>query len=82
MTERISLEGKGRGCDWGRPRAGAGVRRTSRRTQCPVVVNDLGTNVAGFGKDSGIAEEVADLIRARGGEAIRMTVMFPPSRRK
>ena len=43
-----------------------------------VVVNDLGTNVSGFGKDSGIAEEVADLIRSRGGEAIAMTVMFPP----
>src|SRR5439155_10999886 len=35
-----------------------------------VVVNDLGTNVSGFGKDSGIAAEVADLIRSRGGEAI------------
>jgi len=33
-------------------------------------VNDLGTNVSGFGKDAGIAEEVADLIRSRGGEAI------------
>jgi NAD(P)-dependent dehydrogenase (short-subunit alcohol dehydrogenase family) len=35
-----------------------------------VVVNDLGTDVAGFGKDSRIAEQVADLIRSRGGEAI------------
>jgi NAD(P)-dependent dehydrogenase (short-subunit alcohol dehydrogenase family) len=34
------------------------------------VVNDLGTDVAGFGKDSTIAEQVADLIRSRGGEAI------------
>jgi NAD(P)-dependent dehydrogenase (short-subunit alcohol dehydrogenase family) len=35
-----------------------------------VVVNDLGTNVSGSGKDSTIAEEVADLIRSRGGLAI------------
>ena len=35
-----------------------------------VVVNDLGTDVSGFGKDFTIAEQVADLIRSRGGEAI------------
>jgi NAD(P)-dependent dehydrogenase (short-subunit alcohol dehydrogenase family) len=35
-----------------------------------VVVNDLGTDVSGFGKDSTIAEQVAELIRTRGGEAI------------
>src|SRR5262249_57885427 len=35
-----------------------------------VVVNDLGTDVSGSGRDSGIAEEVAGLIRSRGGEAI------------
>jgi NAD(P)-dependent dehydrogenase (short-subunit alcohol dehydrogenase family) len=35
-----------------------------------VVVNDLGTDVSGFGKDSTLAEQVADLIRSRGGEAI------------
>jgi NAD(P)-dependent dehydrogenase (short-subunit alcohol dehydrogenase family) len=35
-----------------------------------VVVNDLGTDVSGFGKDSTIAEQVPDLIRSRGGEAI------------
>jgi NAD(P)-dependent dehydrogenase (short-subunit alcohol dehydrogenase family) len=35
-----------------------------------VVVNDLGTDVSGFGKDPTIAEQVADLIRSRGGEAI------------
>ena len=34
------------------------------------MVNDLGTDVSGFGKDSTIAEQVADLIRSRGGEAI------------
>lgn len=35
-----------------------------------VVVSDLGTDVSGCGKDSAIAEQVADLIRSRGGEAI------------
>src|SRR6202022_627061 len=35
-----------------------------------VVVNDLGTDVSGFGKDSTIAGQVAALIRSRGGEAI------------
>jgi NAD(P)-dependent dehydrogenase (short-subunit alcohol dehydrogenase family) len=34
------------------------------------VVNDLGSDVSGFGKDSTIAEQVADLIRSRGGAAI------------
>jgi len=35
-----------------------------------VVVNDLGTDVSGLGKDSTVAEQVADFIRSRGGEAI------------
>jgi NAD(P)-dependent dehydrogenase (short-subunit alcohol dehydrogenase family) len=70
MTERISLEGKvavvtGAGRGLGRAYVELLAERGAR-----VVVNDLGTNVSGFGKDSGIAEEVADLIRARGGEAI------------
>src|SRR6266700_1101138 len=70
MTERISLEGKvavvtGAGRGLGRAYVELLAERSAR-----VVVNDLGTNVSGFGKDSGIAEEVADLIRARGGEAI------------
>src|SRR5215468_12762969 len=78
MTERISLEGKvavvtGAGRGLGRAYVELLAERGAR-----VVVNDLGTNVSGFGKDSGIAEEVADLIRSRGGEAIAMTVMFPP----
>jgi NAD(P)-dependent dehydrogenase (short-subunit alcohol dehydrogenase family) len=34
------------------------------------VVNDLGTDVSGFGKDATVAEQVAGLIRSRGGEAI------------
>src|SRR5258708_12578112 len=70
MTERISLEGKvavvtGAGRGLGRAYVELLAERSAR-----VVVNDLGTNVSGFGKDSGIAEEVADLIRSRGGEAI------------
>jgi len=70
MAERISLEGKvavvtGAGRGLGR----AYVERLAERG-ARVVVNDLGTDVSGFGTDSGIAEEVAELIRSRGGEAI------------
>ena len=70
MTERISLEGKvavvtGAGRGLGRAYAGLLAERGAR-----VVVNDLGTDVSGFGKDSTIAEEVAGLIRSRGGGAI------------
>jgi NAD(P)-dependent dehydrogenase (short-subunit alcohol dehydrogenase family) len=70
MTERISLAGKvavvtGAGRGLGRAYVELLAERGAR-----VVVNDLGTNVSGLGKDSGIAEEVADLIRSRGGEAI------------
>jgi NAD(P)-dependent dehydrogenase (short-subunit alcohol dehydrogenase family) len=70
MTERISLEGKvavvtGAGRGLGRAYVELLAERGAR-----VVVNDLGTDVSGLGKDSSIAEQVADLIRSRGGEAI------------
>src|SRR5438105_13002940 len=70
MIERISLRGKvavvtGAGRGMGLAYVELLAERGAR-----VVVNDLGTNVSGFGSDSGIAEEVADLIRSRGGEAI------------
>src|ERR671924_280743 len=70
MTERISLEGKvavvtGAGRGLGRAYVELLAERGAR-----VVVNDLGTDVSGFGKDSAIAEQVAGLIRSRGGEAI------------
>jgi NAD(P)-dependent dehydrogenase (short-subunit alcohol dehydrogenase family) len=70
MTERISLEGRvavvtGAGRGLGRAYVELLAERGAR-----VVVNDLGTDVSGFGKDSTIAEQVADLIRTRGGEAI------------
>jgi len=38
-----------------------------------VVVNDLGTSVAGEGTSSGPAEKVVDAIRAKGGEAVAST---------
>src|ERR1041384_3413201 len=70
MTERISLEGKvavvtGAGRGLGRAYVELLAERGAR-----VVVNDLGTDVSGFGSDATIAEQVADLIRSRGGEAI------------
>jgi NAD(P)-dependent dehydrogenase (short-subunit alcohol dehydrogenase family) len=70
MTERISLVGKvavvtGAGRGLGR----AYVELLAERG-AQVVVNDLGTDVSGSGKDSRVAEQVADLIRSRGGEAI------------
>jgi NAD(P)-dependent dehydrogenase (short-subunit alcohol dehydrogenase family) len=70
MTERISLEGKvavvtGAGRGLGRAYVELLAERGAR-----VVVNDLGTDVSGFGEDSTIAQQVAGLIRSRGGEAI------------
>ena len=70
MTERISLEGKvavvtGAGRGLGRAYVELLAERGAR-----VVVNDLGTDVSGFGQDSAIAEQVADLIRSRGGDAV------------
>jgi len=70
MAERISLQGKvavvtGAGRGLGRAYVELLAERGAR-----VVVNDLGTDVSGFGKDAAVAERVADLIRSRGGEAI------------
>jgi NAD(P)-dependent dehydrogenase (short-subunit alcohol dehydrogenase family) len=70
MTERISLEGNvavvtGAGRGLGRAYVELLAEHGAR-----VVVNDLGTDVSGFGKDSTIAEQVADRIRTRGGDAI------------
>ena len=70
MTERISLAGKvaivtGAGRGLGRAYVELLAERGAR-----VVVNDLGADVSGVGKDSSIAEQVADLVRTRGGDAI------------
>src|SRR5436305_11997814 len=70
MAARIFLEGKvavvtGAGSGLGRAYVELLAERGAR-----VVVNDLGTDVSGFGKDSTIAEDVADRIRSGGGEAI------------
>ncbi|HEY7437763.1 MAG TPA: SDR family NAD(P)-dependent oxidoreductase [Acidimicrobiia bacterium] len=70
MAARISLEGKvvvvtGAGGGVGRAYVELLAERGAR-----VVVNDLGTDVSGFGRDSTIAQDVADLVRLRGGEAI------------
>src|SRR5687768_13815905 len=70
MAKRISLDGKvavvtGAGRGLGRAYVELLAARGAR-----VVVNDLGTDVAGFGEDATIAEEVADAIRTSGGEAI------------
>ena len=70
MTERISLAGKvavvtGAGRGLGRAYVELLAERGAR-----VVVNDAGTDVSGVGKDSTIAEQVADFIRSGGGQAI------------
>jgi NAD(P)-dependent dehydrogenase (short-subunit alcohol dehydrogenase family) len=70
MPEQISLAGKvavvtGAGRGLGRAYVELLADRGAR-----VVVNDLGTDVSGFGEDSAVAEQVAGLIRSRGGEAI------------
>ena len=77
MTERISLEGKvavvtGAGRGLGRAYVELLAERGAR-----VVVNDLGTDVSGFGKDSGIAEEVADLILVNTISPVGYTRMHP-----
>ncbi len=70
MADRISLDGKvavvtGAGRGLGRAYVELLAERGAR-----VVVNDVGSEVSGLGEDSTIAEEVAALIRSRGGEAI------------
>src|SRR5438046_2317074 len=70
MTERISLEGKVEAGARAGPGLGRAYFELLAERGARGVVNDLGTDVSGFGKDSTIAEEVADLIRTRGGEAI------------
>jgi NAD(P)-dependent dehydrogenase (short-subunit alcohol dehydrogenase family) len=70
VTARISLTGKvavvtGAGRGLGRAYALALAERGAR-----VVVNDLGTDPDGHGRDASPAEQVAAAIRAAGGQAI------------
>src|SRR5438045_9717246 len=69
MTERISLEGKVAVVTGARGGLGRAYVELLAERGARVVVNDLGTDVSGLGKDSAIAEDLAHLIRSRGGEA-------------
>jgi NAD(P)-dependent dehydrogenase (short-subunit alcohol dehydrogenase family) len=78
MPGQISLAGKvavvtGAGRGLGRAYVELLAERGAR-----VVVNDLGTDVSGFGKDSVVAEQVAGLIRSVEARQSRMAAMFPP----
>jgi NAD(P)-dependent dehydrogenase (short-subunit alcohol dehydrogenase family) len=64
LNKRVAvITGGGRGL--GRAYALAFAERGAR-----VVVNDLGTDVAGAGSSRSVAQEVAELIRSSGGEAV------------
>jgi len=76
MTERISLDGKvavvtGAGRGLGRAYVELLAERGAR-----VVVNDLGTDVSGFGKDSTIAEQVADPLPFTSGTSVAVCPVF------
>jgi NAD(P)-dependent dehydrogenase (short-subunit alcohol dehydrogenase family) len=58
----VVVTGAGRGI-------GASVARALGREGARVIVNDLGTAMDGTGADAGPASEIADQIRAAGGEA-------------
>ncbi|HKZ73901.1 MAG TPA: SDR family NAD(P)-dependent oxidoreductase [Steroidobacteraceae bacterium] len=73
MTRPSLLEGKaiivtgsGRG-------VGRGIAMLAAEQGARVVVNDLGTSAAGVGGDGSVAQQVADEIRAAGGEAVANT---------
>jgi NAD(P)-dependent dehydrogenase (short-subunit alcohol dehydrogenase family) len=57
--------------------AGGGIGRdialAMARAGARVVVNDIGASVAGLGSDAGPAQQVADEIRAEGGQAAAST---------
>ena len=59
----VVITGAGRGI-------GRGFAMTAARYGAKVIVNDLGTEVTGEGKDEKVAEQVAREIRAAGGAAV------------
>ncbi len=73
MAEDLMMEGKvvvvtgaGRGI-------GREIALAMAREGAAVVVNDLGSTVNGEGKDESVAQQVANEIRAAGGEAVANT---------
>jgi len=62
----IIVTGSGRG-------VGRGIAMLAAEQGARVVVNDLGTSAAGVGGDGSVAQQVADEIRAAGGEAVANT---------
>ena len=67
VTDRVVIvtgAGRGLGRAYALYLAGEGAR---------VVVNDIGTSLDGQGADSSVAEEVAEEIRASGGQAVAST---------
>lgn len=73
MTGPRLLEGKAIVVTGGGRGVGRGIAMLAAEQGARVVVNDLGTSAAGVGGDGSVAQQVADEIRAAGGEAVANT---------